>query len=253
MKILTDPCAGRPCAGTGCAHEQSFAELVAHDQALGLYAPATPRHETCGDTSTGMFGRLLGPCTRRPRHPEPFHRDARGTEWRNHEDTPTTLDPATIDTSGTVATITAADLADIIQTVQNARTFGQHPAGDDGATILPDFTPADRARRNRYAAAIRDRIKALTTPTVLTWNPPAAGATEYDIADAVLAERDEELAELSDQRDKLAAALDKVIRFNKLTAEGSCRVQAVDQARDTLSFIDPATRAIVDRPKEEQP
>ena len=51
---------------------------------------------TCGATNIGMFGRLLGPCLNAPRHPEgSWHRDARGTEWRNHE--PADVAPAGAD------------------------------------------------------------------------------------------------------------------------------------------------------------
>jgi len=35
--VPDEPCTGRPCAGTGCSHERAFTNLVAHDQAAGLY------------------------------------------------------------------------------------------------------------------------------------------------------------------------------------------------------------------------
>jgi hypothetical protein len=47
----------------------------------------TPSPTQCGQTSTGMFGRQLGPCTHAPLHPEEFHRDAHGAEWRDYEET----------------------------------------------------------------------------------------------------------------------------------------------------------------------
>jgi hypothetical protein len=37
-----EPCDGRPCAGTGCSHEQAAAALTAHDEAAGLYTAPAP-------------------------------------------------------------------------------------------------------------------------------------------------------------------------------------------------------------------
>lgn len=32
-----EPCEGRICSGSGCSHERAAADLIAHDQAIGLY------------------------------------------------------------------------------------------------------------------------------------------------------------------------------------------------------------------------
>ena len=46
---------------------------------------------TCGATTVGMFGRLVGPCLNQPGHPKgSWHRDDRGTEWREYEPADTT-------------------------------------------------------------------------------------------------------------------------------------------------------------------
>ncbi|MFD0035571.1 hypothetical protein ACFVJK_46860 [Streptomyces sp. NPDC127172] len=45
------------------------------------------------------------------------------------------------------------------------------------------------------------------------------------------------------ERDRYATALDKVRGFNKLVADGSCRVQAVQQARDTLRILERSLNA----------
>lgn len=53
-----EPCDGRPCAGTGCSHEQAAAALTAHDEAAGLYtAPAPAATEATGHVylSTGCL------------------------------------------------------------------------------------------------------------------------------------------------------------------------------------------------------
>lgn len=42
--------------------------------------------ETCGETTVGMYGRLLGPCLHPPRHPDNLlHRDAHGSEWTEYD------------------------------------------------------------------------------------------------------------------------------------------------------------------------
>lgn len=38
-----EPCEGRVCSGSGCSHERAAAELIEHDQALGLYDDAPRR------------------------------------------------------------------------------------------------------------------------------------------------------------------------------------------------------------------
>ncbi|MEE1838162.1 hypothetical protein [Streptomyces sp. SP17KL33] len=104
----------------------------------------------------------------------------------------------------------------------------------------------DKERRERYADIIRNRIKTLTLPAPYPGAAPMAGATEYDIADVVLAAQDAEtdpngeLAQLRAERDRLQRAVDDVRRFNETTAEASCRVQAVEHARDTLNILDRA-------------
>jgi hypothetical protein len=53
-----EPCDGRPCAGTGCSHEQAAAALTAHDEAAGLYtAPAPAATDATGHVylSTGCL------------------------------------------------------------------------------------------------------------------------------------------------------------------------------------------------------
>jgi hypothetical protein len=94
--------------------------------------PDTVTAAPCGETSTGMYGRLLGPCLNTPHPPTTFHRDAHGAEWR-------------------------------------------------------EYGPDDQLRA---------------------------------------------------ERDRYAKALDKIGDFNKLVAEGSCRVHAAEQARDTLAILD---------------
>jgi hypothetical protein len=50
--------------------------------------PDQPATETCGATTTGLFGRLLGPCLNQPRHPDgTLHRDAHGSEWLEYDHT----------------------------------------------------------------------------------------------------------------------------------------------------------------------
>ncbi|WP_333745794.1 hypothetical protein [Streptomyces sp. IBSBF 2950] len=116
------------------------------------------------------------------------------------------------------------------------------------ALPMPPAVPRypDKERRERYADIIRNRIKALTLPAPYPGAAPRAGATEYDIADVVLAAQDAEtgpngeLAQLRAERDRLQRAVDDVRRFNETTAEASCRVQAAEHARDTLNILDRA-------------
>ena len=47
-----EPCTGRVCAGSGCSHEQTASDLIAHDQDTGLYddtPPCGPVPDECGD------------------------------------------------------------------------------------------------------------------------------------------------------------------------------------------------------------
>ncbi|MBP5896362.1 hypothetical protein [Streptomyces scabiei] len=104
----------------------------------------------------------------------------------------------------------------------------------------------DDERRERYAHIIRTRIKTLTFPALYPGASPTSGATEYDIADVVLAAQDAEtgpdgeLTQLRAERDRLQRAVDDVRHYNELTAEASCRVQAAEHARDTLNILDRA-------------
>jgi hypothetical protein len=42
--------------------------------------------ETCGATTIGMYGRLLGPCLNDPGHPQgTLHRDSHGAEWLEYD------------------------------------------------------------------------------------------------------------------------------------------------------------------------
>jgi len=60
---MPDLCDGRPCAGTGCSHEQAFAELVAFDQAHGHYDLNTPAAgPICPPGVHSMFDPCPGGC-----------------------------------------------------------------------------------------------------------------------------------------------------------------------------------------------
>jgi hypothetical protein len=228
-------------------------------------------------------------------------------------------------------------------------------------------TPEEWERRDRYAGVIREEIKGRTVPSLIPGQMPTFGASEYDIADVVLAERDDELAkaraerdaalriagvwddapdplaramaadlrsairgaateprlldcgrcyeengqevhphpecatgarpatrcgatsdgaferhlgpcthepdhsnayhrdahgtewrdhdtpdQVRTERDRYAAALDTVRDFNKLVADASCRVQAAEQARDTLNLLDRALNAPEPPPHDEK-
>jgi hypothetical protein len=104
---------------------------------------------------------------------------------------------------------------------------------------------ARRIRRNRYADAIRDRIKELTWPAPFPGGSPRGGATEYDLADVVLDERDDELEQLRTELSRHKRALAAVTRYNTAVADHSCRVQAAEQARDTLGIL----REVMDAPE----
>ncbi|MDX3203027.1 hypothetical protein, partial [Streptomyces scabiei] len=56
--------------------------------------------------------------------------------------------------------------------------------------VIPRYP--DDERRERYAHIIRTRIKTLTFPALYPGASPTSGATEYDLADAVLAAQDAE-------------------------------------------------------------
>ncbi|MEW2302035.1 hypothetical protein AB0958_19015 [Streptomyces sp. NPDC006655] len=82
----------------------------------------------------------------------------------------------------------------------------------------------DTKRRDRYAAAIRDNIKAHTGPTPLTGGPSVFGATEHDIADAALAVADTESAQLLAERN---AAL-RLCDVWDDAPDPACRAMAAD-------------------------
>ncbi|NUR01306.1 MAG: hypothetical protein HOY79_33720 [Streptomyces sp.] len=78
----------------------------------------------------------------------------------------------------------------------------------------------DLDRRDRYAAAIRRQIKLLTIPSTIPGGAPSFGATEHDLADAVLAERDDEHAELGEQLDAAGATIaERTVEANRLREE----------------------------------
>lgn len=99
-------------------------------------APAEPQPtERCGETTIGMYGRLLGPCLHPPGHPDLFHRDAHGAEWYEYDRTEP--EPAAS------AAIEAADVWE----QQDDGTWTL-PVGDGFLLAVDaDSTPEDRAQR----------------------------------------------------------------------------------------------------------
>jgi hypothetical protein len=75
---LCDECTGSHGAPWPCPTIRALDEPTPSPAAT----QATQPREHCGHTIDGGFGRPLGPCLRTPGHPELFHRDANGTEWR---------------------------------------------------------------------------------------------------------------------------------------------------------------------------
>lgn len=69
---------------------------------------------------------------------------------------------------------------------------------------------ASASLREQYAAAIGDRVKQLTmpAPAFLPHATPRWGATEFDLADAVLAVRDARVEELTARAEKAERRLD---------------------------------------------
>ncbi|MHB9861912.1 hypothetical protein [Streptomyces sp. YIM S03343] len=59
----------------------------------------------------------------------------------------------------------------------------------------------DEERRDRYATVIRENLKANTFPPTIPGGRPAFGMTEHELADVVLAERDDDLAQARAERD----------------------------------------------------
>ncbi|MFG3287329.1 hypothetical protein ACGF3G_00705 [Streptomyces sp. NPDC048179] len=105
------------------------------------------------------------------------------------------------------------------------------------ASRRTDTDEERRVRRNRYAETIRNRIKELTWPAPYPGGAPRYGATEYDLADVVLDERDDELDRLRAELDRHRKAISAVTRYNTTVADFSTRVQAAEQARDTLAIL----------------
>lgn len=112
------------------------------------------------------------------------------------------------------AEMTSRERLDVARRHLVANAGWEHTA--DGDDFCPDHagSPAEKQlgpglseRRDRYAAVIRDRIKARTFPPG-AGSAALFGATEFDIADAAIAVADAEQAELRRERD-LAIAHDR--------------------------------------------
>lgn len=140
--------------------------------------------------------------------------------------------PATLDD---VMAVTFNDIANAYCTFANTlRAPSRH-----------ELSSEERERRDRYAATIRDEIKACTMPSLTPGQPPTLGATEYDLANAVLAERDDELEQLRAERD---AAL----RLTNIWADAPdplARAMAAD-LRTTIRSARPTTH---DTPQATEP
>ena len=105
-----------------------------------------------------------------------------------------------------------------------ARLLAEHPPRN--VEIL-----ASTALRDQYAAAIASYDHAVGQAT-----DPAPGDHHHGQAAAVHAVRDREL-------EQARAAITEVRRLCELTIAASVRVQAVEQARDTLAALDRHTTA----------
>ncbi|MGR3875743.1 hypothetical protein ACUXZZ_45240 (plasmid) [Streptomyces graminifolii] len=99
------------------------------------------------------------------------------------------------------------------------------------AETLRDLPPVQRAprhpdtvRRDRYATAIRDELKAATVPSVIPGGAPTLGATEFDMADVALALADSESAQLLAERN---AAL-RIAEVWADAPDPACRAMAAD-------------------------
>ncbi|GAA2732130.1 hypothetical protein [Streptomyces nogalater] len=121
--------------------------------------------------------------------------------------------------------------ANIRRLLADTTRHGRRPRG------LAD-DQARHERRNRYAGIIRDRIKELTWPPTTPGGPPRFGANEYDLADAVLDERDDELEQLRTELARHRRAIALVTRFNQLAVDnGRPTPGAAEHARDTLDIL----------------
>jgi len=105
--------------------------------------------------------------------------------------------------------LTFGKLVEAISKVPPVRRAPRHP---------------DTVRRDRYAAAIRDEIKAATVPSGMPGGGLAFGANEFEIADAALALADNESAQLLAERN---AAL-RLAEVWTDAPDPACRAMAAD-------------------------
>jgi hypothetical protein len=151
----------------------------------------------------------------------------------------------------------ADQLADTVHTLQTiVNRVSEAVAVDE-----PAPAPADSPLRQRIAEALAEKFTAphrggqpaserldqgmMRHFIVDDGYPAMAPVTPADAADAALAVVQPEL-------DRLQRAIDNVRRFNQITADISCRVQAIEQARDTLEILAAALQPPADA-TEEQP
>lgn len=215
----TEPCTGRPCTGTGCSHEHAAIELTARVHVDATFnKPAATEATQPRECPPGTHS-LFDPCPGDCGQPLTTTDEERQAAAQYHR---------------TITTPPGDPGQDILATVR--RLLAEMPPRS--RRPREGLTPAQKERRDRYAAAIRDHLKASTLPPLLPGGPPSLGATEYDIADVVLEERDTELTQALAERDQLQRAVDAVRQYSQLTIDASIRVQARDQARDTLNLLD---------------
>ena len=72
--------------------------------------------------------------------------------------------------------------------------------------------------------------------------------TEAESADAAAGSYAGRAETAEQHRDQLQRAIDDVRRFNQLTADASCRVQAAEHARDTLQILDASLNQTQEQP-----
>jgi hypothetical protein len=201
-----EPCAGRPCTGTGCSHEHAAIELTAHVHVDATFnkpaATEATQPRECPPGVHSLFDPCPGDCTE-PVEDEPAPAADTGSD-------------------------TWAAMHRFIEEMLPPRTI----------RARSQLTFAQARRRNRYAILIREYLKAHTFPSTTPGRPPVLGVTEHDLADVVLQARDDELASALAERDQLQRAVDAVRQYSRLTIDASTRVQACDQARDNLDLLD---------------
>lgn len=93
----------------------------------------TTQTALCGSTTLGLFDNPLGPCVREQDHPQMFHRDERGTEWRQsnrHHFTALPVDPE----MERIATERAVQAAE--ESEKSAAWFRAHSGGPSVADML---------------------------------------------------------------------------------------------------------------------